>query len=67
MVTGGVAFATPDTGDLAPAAPSDAEFSLAAEPDKEWLKWSPKIPVRSPEAGGEPRSKSGILNEIIKK
>jgi len=66
LVTGGVAFATPDTGGLAPAAPNDAEFALASEPDKEWLKWSPKIQINSPEAGGDPKSKNGILKELIK-
>jgi paraquat-inducible protein B len=66
LVTGGVAFATPDTGELAPPAPNEAEFGVAAEPEKEWLKWAPKIPVHSPETGTEPKAKTGILNELIK-
>jgi len=64
LVTGGVAFATPDAGALAPAAPKDTEFAVAAEPDKEWLKWSPKIPIKSPEAGAH--TKNPLLNELIK-
>jgi len=66
LVTGGVAFATPDVGTLAPAAPSNAQFTLASEPDKEWLKWSPKIPVKSPEMAAGSQSKDGILNELVK-
>jgi paraquat-inducible protein B len=66
LVTGGVAFATPDNGPLAPVAPSNAQFALASEPDKEWLKWSPKIPVESPETAAQSQSKDGILNELIK-
>lgn len=44
FVAGGVAFATPDTPDAVPA-PDGAEFPLAEEADKEWLKWKPKIPI----------------------
>ena len=66
LVTGGVAFATPDTGELAPVAPSEAEFTVAAEPDKEWLKWAPKIPIHSPETGAKAKPKPGILNELMK-
>lgn len=59
LVEGGVSFATPDTEPLAAVAEVDTRFNLAAEPDKEWVKWSPKIPVRSP-AGiiGRPASAS---------
>ncbi len=66
LVTGGVAFATPDTGPLAPAAPADAQFALAAEPDKDWPKWSPKIAIKSPDSVAESRAKNGILNQLIK-
>ena len=44
LVTGGVAFATPDTPGSEPAA-DGSEFSLATEAEKEWLKWKPKIPI----------------------
>lgn len=66
LVTGGVAFATPDTGELAPVAPDETEFLVSAEPDKDWLKWAPKIPIRSPETGTETKSKAAILNELTK-
>lgn len=58
LVTGGVAFATSDDGPLAPAAPGDAQFILAAEPDKDWLKWSPRMPPpsRQPARGPSPNS-----------
>jgi paraquat-inducible protein B len=65
LVTGGVAFATPDASPLAPVAASEAEFSLEAEPEKDWLKWSPKIPIESPEEA-EARPKNGLLNELMK-
>lgn len=52
FVAGGVAFATPDTPDATPAA-DGAEFSLADEVEKEWLKWKPKIPVRENTEGWE--------------
>jgi paraquat-inducible protein B len=66
LVTGGVAFATPDTGVLAPPAPGDSQFALASEPEKDWLKWAPKIQIKSPDAVAESQSKNGILNELIK-
>ncbi len=66
LVSGGVAFATPDGGELAPVASADAEFSLAAEPDKDWFKWSPKIPVNSPEGRSEGKQKGELLNELVK-
>jgi len=66
LVTGGVAFATPDDGPLAPAASADAQFSLAAEPDKDWLKWSPRIPIKSAEAIVEPPAGKGPLTELMR-
>jgi len=66
LVTGGVAFATPDNGALAPAAPGDSQFALASEPEKDWLKWAPKIQIKSPDAVAQSQSKKGILNELIK-
>jgi paraquat-inducible protein B len=61
LITGGVAFATPDDGPLAPAAPEETKFTLAAEADKTWLKWAPKIPIKSPEAVMSSRAKDRIL------
>lgn len=66
LVTGGVAFATPDTGPIAPAAADGTRFGLSSEPEKEWLKWAPKIPVKSPESALEPAGKTGLLPGLIK-
>jgi paraquat-inducible protein B len=52
LVTGGVAFATPDTPDAA-IADEGTEFPLADEADKEWLKWKPKIPIEESMDGWE--------------
>jgi paraquat-inducible protein B len=64
LVTGGVAFATPDAAPLAPPAPGDSAFPLAPEPDKEWLKWAPKIPIKSPEAALDAPPKAGFLGPL---
>jgi paraquat-inducible protein B len=66
LITGGVAFATPDAGPLAPAAEAGAQFSLAAEADKEWMKWSPKIPVKSQESAVVKPASGGLLPSLIK-
>lgn len=57
LVAGGVAFATPEGGKegLAPPAPEGTVFQIVAEPDKEWLKWAPKIPIKAPEIVSEPK------------
>lgn len=59
LITGGVAFATPDTPEAAPA-DEGTEFKLADEVDKEWLKWKPKIPIKESTEGWEttPESES---------
>lgn len=57
LVSGGIAFATPDTDPLAPAAPAGARFELAREADKDWLQWKPRIAIRPPEnPGKEPQT-----------
>jgi paraquat-inducible protein B len=66
LITGGVAFATPDTNPLAPVAANDAEFPLAAEADKDWGKWAPKIPITSPTNVFEPTAKPDVLPSLIK-
>jgi paraquat-inducible protein B len=56
LVSGGVAFATPngEGGALAPPAPEGTVFQVAAEADKDWLKWNPKIMLKAPEVVSEP-------------
>jgi paraquat-inducible protein B len=65
LISGGVALATPN-GPLAPPAAADATFDLAAEADKEWLKWSPEIPITSPATLEESHSKGRLLPGLIK-
>jgi paraquat-inducible protein B len=56
VFAGGVAFATPDKGDLGVPALEGSSFPLHHEPEKAWLKWQPQIrinpPNESPEAEG---------------
>jgi paraquat-inducible protein B len=58
LVSGGVAFATPngENGTLAPPAPEGAVFQVIPEPEKDWLKWNPKIPLKAPEVVSERES-----------
>ena len=65
LITGGVAFATPDAPALAPAAPEGMSFKLSTEPDKDWLKWEPKIAIRS-RASGE-GSSTGVVPALLMK
>ncbi len=66
LVSGGVSFATPDALPLAPVAAEGAHFDLAYEPEKEWVKWSPKIPVKSAASRVEPPPKTGLLPGLMK-
>jgi paraquat-inducible protein B len=46
LFSGGVAFATPDTGrQLANVAPEGHRFTLHSEAEKDWLRWQPRIPI----------------------
>ncbi|MEO7414961.1 MAG: MlaD family protein [Opitutaceae bacterium] len=57
LLSGGAAFATPGGGKdetLAPPAPEGTVFQLAAEADKEWLKWAPKVALKAPEIVSDP-------------
>jgi hypothetical protein len=44
LITGGVAFATPDAD--SPPVKDGTVFPLHDKPQKEWLEWAPKIPLR---------------------
>ncbi len=50
IFTGGVEFATPDEGGLAPVADDGARFPLHEGPEKAWLKWRPRIPITPTDA-----------------
>ena len=43
ILTGGIAFATPDNEQMGPPSKSGAIFSLYDNPKDEWLKWKPDI------------------------
>ncbi|EGY28988.1 Paraquat-inducible protein B [Candidatus Regiella insecticola 5.15] len=45
FIRGGIAFATPPPGNLAPAAKSYQQFLLSNEAPKEWKKWITPIPL----------------------
>jgi paraquat-inducible protein B len=66
LVTGGVAFATPDTEPLAPPAASGALFNLAPDVEKEWTNWSPKVPIQSPESVVKKSAASSLIPSLIK-
>lgn len=55
LLTGGVSFATPagEGGAVAAPAAEGTVFQVSPAADKEWLKWSPKIPLRAPEVVSE--------------
>lgn len=44
LVAGGIAFATPDDRNDAPAK-DGAVYPLYEKPEKQWLAWSPRIPI----------------------
>lgn len=44
IVEGGIAFATPDTN-MGVSATTGAVFILYEEPNEQWLKWRPRIPL----------------------
>lgn len=45
LVSGGLSFATPDAAKASEPAADGAIFPLYDEPKKEWLEWSPAIPL----------------------
>ncbi len=49
LVGGGIAFATPSDPQARPAR-NGAVFALYDQPVKEWLAWSPQIPIRTEES-----------------
>ncbi len=61
ILTGGVAFATPEKDPGNPVS-EESQFFLNEESKDEWLKWKPKIPVEAKEAkieSGKDEKKSG--------
>jgi len=66
LLSGGVAFATPEEPPLAPAAADGAQFDLAPAADKAWLKWAPKIPIKAQESSPQSVSKTSLLPNLLK-
>lgn len=60
LINGGIAFATPDSNPLAPAANEGTLFQLTREAEKEWFEWRPRIPIQPEETLPKDRSTSGI-------
>ncbi len=54
LISGGIAFATPDTAPLADVAAAGTRFELSREADKDWLAWKPKIAIHGPEQSAKP-------------
>ncbi len=57
LLSGGVAFATPDAH--SPAAAEGARFNLQNEADKDWFKWQPRIPIQPREETPEDGAPAG--------
>lgn len=58
LLVGAIAFATPDTKMGEPARDGES-FVLHPEPDKDWLKWSPKIDL-NPNLPASPKADHAI-------
>jgi len=63
IITGAIGFATPE--EPAPTATDGAQFPLAKDPDDEWLKWHPAIPIKAldttPERSAPAKVVPGLL------
>ena len=66
LLAGGVAFATPDSGELAPAAQDGADFVLNDSVEKEWLKWQPKIPIKPEDSAPESAPRENVVPSLLK-
>ncbi len=62
-ITGAIEFATPE--EAAPFAPEGARFELYKELDKEWLKWSPRIPVNAPDNDFDPPPRPKDVSSLM--
>jgi paraquat-inducible protein B len=66
LVSGGIAFATPDK-DMGPPVKAGTNFALEKGPKDDWLNWAPKISIQpsasEPESHGE-RLVKGTANRI---
>ena len=58
LLTGGIAFATPET-DAGPVATEADQFIVHDQPKSEWLSWSPKIAI-NPGSGDQTRNEESL-------
>lgn len=67
LVAGGISFATPDRTPVSPPALENTEFYLAADADKEWLQWVPRIPITPVETGPqEVKKEAEAVTDLVK-
>ena len=68
LISGGVAFATPtdEHGQVAPPAEEGTVFNLAPDADKDWLRWSPSIPIEAQEVAPASSPEKALLPSILK-
>lgn len=45
LMTGGIAFATPNDNDMGIPVDTGYQFTLHEDAQNKWLKWSPEIPI----------------------
>jgi paraquat-inducible protein B len=64
LLSGGVAFATPDKN-MGDQAKTDADFNLNDTPKPEWLTWSARIPIEPAESA--PSSSGPTVGQVIHK
>jgi paraquat-inducible protein B len=63
VITGAIEFATPvEPGQVAP---DGATFELNKESDKDWLKWSPQIPIDAPDTDFEPPPRPKDVSNLM--
>lgn len=62
ILTGGIAFATPNNQQMGPASKNGAVFQLYDKPEDEWLKWSPNIDL-----SGKGKQDSNLQQQSSKK
>lgn len=63
VITGAIEFATPDNP--TEVAAEGTTFLLHKESDKDWLKWSPRIPINAPDTKFDPPARARDVSGVI--
>ncbi len=63
IITGAIGFATPE--EPAAAAADGAQFPLAKDPEDEWLKWHPAIPIKASDTMPEKPAPSKVVPGLL--